>query len=119
MSALSQFFGSGSSVQEGIYQQEVHASQPILDKKITKLAFLNRFADAEAIAIDLVSQGTTIDAASIRRYLNKVNAATFIDLNSADIAAGIQALEVAGLLNTGRAIEILNNPVQESEHYTG
>ena len=95
------------------------APTPIVEaKKITKLAFLNRFTDQEAIMVDLASQGLTVEAASMRRYLNKVNAATFIDLESADIYSGIQTLETVGLLDAGRAQEILNNPVQESERYT-
>lgn len=106
-----------------VKQQEILQSVvpgPIIEaKKITKLAFLNRFTDQEAIMVDLASQGLTVEAASVRRYLNKVNAATFIDLESADISSGIQALEAAGLLDAGRAQEILNNPVQESERYTG
>jgi hypothetical protein len=96
------------------------APAPIVEaKKITKLAFLARFTDQEAIMVDLASQGLTVEAASMRRYLNKVNAATFIDLESADISSGIQALETVGLLDASRAQEILNNPVHESERYTG
>ncbi len=86
-----------------------------LPKKITRLAFLNRFTDAEAVAIDLASIGATPEAASIRLYLKKVDAATFIDLDDASTRSGVQALETIGLLGTGRALEILDAPIQSTE----
>ena len=84
-------------------------------RQITRLAFLDRFTDAEAVAIDLASMGATVEAASVRRYLSKVNAATFIDLDRADTRAGVQALEAGGLLGEGRALEILDAPVEQHE----
>lgn len=86
-------------------------------RHITQLAFLSRFTDAEAIAIDLASQGATVQAASMRRYQAKVNAASYIDLDRADTRAGVQALESAGLLSAGRALAILDAAVQEHERY--
>jgi len=82
--------------------------------KITKLAFLNRFTDEEAIAIDLSSIGDTVQAASVRRYMSKVNAATFIDLNLPETISGVYAL-VPSLISESRAVEILTAPVQPSE----
>lgn len=84
-------------------------------RHITQLAFLNRFTDAEAVAIDLASIGATVQAASLRRYMQKVNAAKFIDLNRTDTRAGVQALEAAGLLASGRAALILDAPIADSE----
>ncbi len=84
-------------------------------RRITRLAFLDRFTDAEAVAIDLASMGATVEAASVRRYLSKVNAATFIDLDRADTRAGVQALEAGGLLGEGRALEIMDAPVEQHE----
>ena len=92
------------------------APQPV---KISRLAFLSRFTDAEAIGIDLNSQGATVQAASLRRYMNKVNAAEFIDLNRADTRAGVQALEQAGLIGAGRAAVILDTPPTDSEVWNG
>lgn len=85
------------------------------DFKITRLAFLSRFTDAEAITLDLASQGATVEAATIRRYLSKVNAATFIDLSRPDTQGGVQALEAAGILAAGRALEILDAQIQDVE----
>ena len=85
------------------------------DSRITRLAFVDRFTDAEAVAIDLASIGATVQAASIRRYLDKVNKAAFIDLSREDTQAGVQALETNGLLSVGRASEILTNEIQPHE----
>lgn len=89
------------------------------DRKITKLAFLNRFTDEEAIKLDLASIGATVQAAAIRRYLQKVNAATFIDLARDDLVSGVTHLESLNILTTGRADAILNTPVSEQEKYRG
>jgi hypothetical protein len=86
-----------------------------VERKVTRLAFLDRFTDAEAIALDLASIGTTIEAASIRRYMQKVNAATFIDLARDDTITGVRQLETVGLIGTGRADRILLDPITEFE----
>lgn len=96
------------------YRQVVREQQLIL-REVSRLAFLNRFTDAEAVAIDLASQGTTVEAATIRRYLSKVNAASYIDLSNPDTRASVQSLETQGLLASGRALEILDSPVQQIE----
>lgn len=85
------------------------------DARITRLAFVDRFTDAEAVAIDLASIGATVQAASIRRYLDKVNKAVFIDLSREDTQAGVQALETNGLISVGRADVILTTPIQPHE----
>lgn len=87
--------------------------------KISRLAFITRFTDAEAVALDLSSQGATVKAASMRRYMQKVNAAEFIDLNRPDTRIGVQTLEAVGLLAPGRSIVILDTPLTESEVYRG
>lgn len=90
-----------------------------LPSRITKLAFLNRFTDDEAIAIDLAQIGVTVQAAAMRRYQKKVDSATFIDLSRDDTRDGVLALEAAGLIATGRALEILDAYVEEEEKYRG
>lgn len=92
---------------------------PAEPRRITCLAFLNRFTDAEAIDIDLASQGVTTQAAAVRRYMQKVNAATFIDLTRDDTRSGVLALESTGLLQLGRALQILDAPVTEQEAFNG
>lgn len=88
-------------------------------RRVTRLAFLSRLTDAEAIGIDLASQGLTTQAAAMRRYMQKVNAATFIDLNREDTRSGVLALEAMGLLQPGRALQILDAPVTELEAFNG
>ena len=94
--------------------------------KITRLAFLNRFTDQEAIDIDLLSQYNpnytqqqNEQAASIRRYMNKVNAAFYIDLSRPDTQAGVRAFETAHILAAGRADEILLTEPTTVELYNG
>ena len=92
------------------------APEPTTEPRhITRLAFLNRFTDDEAISIDLASIGATVQAAGLRRYMNKVNAATFIDLAGPDTRAGVQALEAGEVLAAGRAAEILDSDILDEE----
>ena len=85
------------------------------ERNVSRKAFLSRFTDAEAIDIDLASIGATREAATVRRYLSKVNAAQHIDLNDEETRSGVQALEAAGLLRPGRALEILDAPIEPKE----
>ena len=87
--------------------------------KLTRLAFLNRFTDAEAIGIDLASMGATVNAAMLRRELKRIDAASHIDLSDTALANGLALLEGAGLLGVGRASEILTTPVTAGEVFTG
>ena len=82
---------------------------------ISNKAFLSRFTDDEAIDIDLASMGATREAATVRRYLSKVNAAQNIDLADDETRTGVQALEAAGLLMPGRALVILDAPIEPKE----
>ena len=84
-------------------------------RQITRAAFLRRFTDAEAIAIDLASIGPTVEAAGIRRYLSLVNAAAYVDLDDPATRAGVTALEAGQLIGTGRAPEIIDTPVAPAE----
>lgn len=87
--------------------------------KITQLAFLNRFTDDEAVDIDLASIGATRGAALLRRYLQKVNAATFIDLSRQDLAEDLNKLVEYGLLTQERVSTILTAPIQSHEIFKG
>ena len=103
---------------EGNYREaavQIEPVVPVILRHITQLAFLNRLTDAEAIALDLASIGATVEAASMRRYLAKVQAAKWIDLDMSDTRAGVQALEAFGLLAPGRAAQILDAPIQAGE----
>ena len=85
------------------------------ERNVSRKAFLSRFTDAEAIDIDLASTGATREAAAVRRYLSKVNAAQHIDLADDETRTGVQALEAGGLLQPGRALAILDAPIEPKE----
>lgn len=73
-------------------------------KRITQLEFLNRFTQAERVAIRTVAKTQV----PIEDYLALVSAATFIDITRPDTIAGVQALETFGLIGVGRAAAILD-----------
>ena len=92
------------------------------DTRITRLAFRNRFTQAEKVALELAAlddpaapMAQRQQAAALRATLSDTAAATFIDLIRADTRAGVQMLEAAGLLAAGRAPEILDAPVTPEE----
>lgn len=90
-------------------------TQPAPDKRITPNAFQKRFTDAEAVNIDLASIGATVQAATLRRHVKLSETASFIDLDDPLSVGGVNAMAAAGLISAQRAIEILTNPIQDSE----
>lgn len=90
--------------------------------RITRLAFRNRFTQAEKVALEIAALDNPAatpaqrqQAAAIRAHLADVAASTFIDLGRDDTRAGVQALEAGGLIGVGRALEILDAPVEAHE----
>ncbi len=90
--------------------------------RITRLAFRNRFTQAEKVALEIAAldnpAATLVQrqqAAAIRVHLADVNASTFVDLARDDTRAGVQALEAGGLIGVGRALQILDAPVEAHE----
>jgi hypothetical protein len=71
---------------------------------ITKLAYMNRFQDAELAAIFTAAKSEV----AIEIWLEKFKVAEFVDLADPVTIAGVQALEAFGLIGAGRAGEILN-----------
>lgn len=70
--------------------------QPNLGKKITKLAFKNRFTDNELVFIELASLDdinaplqNRQQAAMLRVFLGKVSDSTFIDLSRHETITGV------------------------------
>lgn len=72
-------------------------------KNLTNLDFLNRFTQAERIAIRTAAQSN----AAVADYLAMQDAASGIDLTDTRTIAGVNALEAAGLIGAGRAAQIL------------
>lgn len=92
------------------------------DTRITRLAFRNRFTQDEKVMLELAAlddptapMAQRQQSAAIRVYLADVAASAFADLARADTRAGVQSLEAAGLLAPGRALQILDAPVQAHE----
>ena len=92
------------------------------DKRVTRLAFRNRFTQVEKVALELAAlddPAATLaqrqQAAAIRVYLADVNASTFVDLAHDGTRVGVQALETGGLIGAGRTLEILDAPVEAHE----
>jgi hypothetical protein len=112
-----EWVGAGCGYSNGEFTAPQPPDAP--PRYLTRLAFISRFSDAEAITIDLASIGATQQAAAMRRYQNKVSAATYIDPQRADTRAGVLALEAAGVLAAGRGLEILDAPITDAEHYRG
>lgn len=91
-------------------------------RSITRLAFRQRFTQAELIAIEIACLDDPSapiqqrqQAAALRVMQRQVNEATYIDLDQPDIRAGVQQLEAAGLIVPGRAAQILDAPIQPHE----
>lgn len=93
---------------------------------ITKLAFRNRFTQAEKVGIEIASLDNPsapmlqrAQAAALRAAQADQRDATYIDLDRADTRAGVEQLEVAGLIAAGRAAQILDTPPTEAERWHG
>jgi len=91
-------------------------------RRITRLAFRNRFTTAEKVALEIAGldnpaapMAERAQAAALRANQADLAAAAFVDLDRPDTRAGVQMLEAAGLLAVGRALVILDSPVTTEE----
>lgn len=94
----------------------------VTNSHITVLAFRRRFTQAEKIAIDMFSIDDPTAALQQRQFasalrvmLADMSVALFIDLMNVDIIAGLQLLETYGIIGSGRASQITDDPIQDSE----
>lgn len=104
-------FMTAAGWQYGTYAPE--SAPEVVDMRITKLAFKQRFTADERIAI---REAAAVNP-QIYDFEDLVNAATYIDLSRADTIAAVNAIEQAGLIAEGRAIEIIGPPINEIERY--
>lgn len=72
--------------------------------QISKLAYMDRFADAELEGI----YGAAKVSLAVEVWMEKFKLAEFIDLSDPRTLAGLQALEANGLIGPGRSLEILH-----------
>jgi hypothetical protein len=96
------------------------------DRRITKLAFRNRFTKAERAGIEFAALDDPTapiaqrqQAAALRADLKNQEQATYIDLDDEDTRTGVLTLKAVGLIAAGRAVEILDAPVQDGERFAG
>ena len=73
------------------------------NKSLTHLEFLRRFTSDERIAITQAGLSNT----AIADYIKMLDVAKSINTTDSDVAAGVQSLEAAGVIDVGRAAEIL------------
>ena len=102
----------------GGWQYGTYAPEPapeVVDMRITKLAFKQRFTQQERI--DIREASKTIP--QVYDFEDLVNSATFIDLSRDDTKIAVNSVESAIPLTQGRANEILTAQIQERERYRG
>lgn len=97
---------------------------PPEDRRVTLLAFRNRFTQAEKVAVELAALDNPAApmqqramAADLRASMKDQEVASCIDLALAQTRVGVQQLEGAGLIAQGRAAVILDGPITEVERY--
>ncbi|MDY0974995.1 hypothetical protein SOM61_08475 [Massilia sp. CFBP9012] len=95
-----------------------------MPRHITKLAFRNRFSMSEKTGIELAAlhdPGAPIEqrqaSAGLRVYLADLNAATYIDLENEGARAGVLGLEAMGIIDAGRATQILDAEILGEERF--
>lgn len=74
------------------------------DKKMTTLAFMELFTDAELVGILDAAKVSTL----VELFVLKMKQADFIDLDYQPTIDGINSLSASGLITAQRALEILN-----------
>ena len=93
-------------------------------RHITRLAFMQRITMSEHVAIELASihdpaqekfAPDNVQAATLRKMLQLVNAANWIDLDRPDTRSMVMQLEQFGLLAPGRALQILDGEITDIE----
>jgi hypothetical protein len=100
-------------------------SAPIPEVRyVTKLGFRNRFTPAEKVAIEIASLDVPTASmsarqlsAGLRSALKDQQSATYIDLDRDDTRKGVQMLETAGIIASGRSAIILDSVITDEERY--
>lgn len=98
-------WGVKETDKEGVWDNALLDFVPILvAKKLSKLAFLNRFTNEELVTILSVAKQNAL----VEVFVKKLDASEFVDLSYPPTIEGINALASAGLLTESRANEVLN-----------
>ena len=98
---------------ELVPEQSAEPAPPI--PRITRLAFRNRFTQAEKVALELAAldnpsapMAQRQQSAALRAHLKDLDAASWVDLTRPEAVAALQMLEASGLIGEGRAAAILD-----------
>ena len=78
-------------------------SQPSYRTQFTSLEYLDRFTDAEQLAV----VGATMTNPAVKLWYDRMGMASYVDITDPRVAAGIDALIEAGLLDAGRKDALL------------
>jgi hypothetical protein len=102
--------------------QEIHDFKANSIRHITKLAFRNRFTQAEKIAFEMAqvddptaTQDVRLAAAAVRVLEKDLAASAYADMNNPAVQAGLHQLEAIGVLGVGRAEEIIWGDIEPYE----
>ena len=94
--------------------------------KMTKLAFRNRFTQAEKTAIEFASidnpaapTAQRMAAASLRASMADQRDAEHINPQRPDTRKGVFDMQTYGLIAAGRALQILDAPISLTEEFHG
>lgn len=119
----------GNAGPDWIYNNGVFTAPPVVEpapKYLSKLGFRNRFTSQEKALIEFAAldnpAGTLqerMTSAGIRASLADQRDAQFINPLRPDTRQGVIDMETAGLLQAGRALQILDAPIQDEEMYKG
>jgi hypothetical protein len=95
---------------------------PVVDKRITRLAFRKRFTQEEKVGIEMAALDDPTapldqrkQSAALRVNMKDADNAEHVDLGRPDTREDVLGLELAGLIGPGRAYEILDAQIQEIE----
>jgi len=91
------------------------ASLAARPKRISKLAFLNRFTNTELATYEAALANSIL----LRVLDKKLFASTYVDLSRQDTIDGVKALVQVGIITQTRAGQILNTEPIEIEIYKG
>lgn len=95
--------GIGWGYSGGVFTAPAVPTTSAAPRHISPLAYMNRFTDSELATIYTAAK--TVVAVEV--WLAKFNRAQYIDLDDASTIAGLNAMESAGLIGSGRASAIL------------
>ena len=116
------YIGKTHDPDTGEWHAPTPQPEPPEPRHITKRAFRSRFTKAERAAIEWaavdrpeLSDPQRMQAAALRSDLKDQEQAKFIDLDDPDIAEGVQTLEALGLLQPGRASQIISAVIEAGE----